>query len=104
MTTYRPWGLARRQARSLPSLLSTVSVACFLFALYLAKLARTDVGSFFGAIFAMWVGEWLGRKKTIMLGTTLMLIGMMFQDHSLNTTAYFPQVPSSKPPHLAFPK
>lgn len=37
----------------------------------------TDVGSFFGALAAMWVGDWVGRKKTIMLGTTLMLIGIL---------------------------
>ena len=38
-----------------------------------------DVGSFFGAIAAMWVGDWLGRKKTIMLGTSIMLVGAILQ-------------------------
>ena len=27
----------------------------------------------------MWIGEWLGRKKTIMLGTSIMLIGAVLQ-------------------------
>lgn len=38
-----------------------------------------DVGSFFGAIAAMWIGEILGRRRTILLGTTIMLVGAILQ-------------------------
>ena len=38
-----------------------------------------DVGCFFGAVFAMWLGEKLGRKKTILVGTTIMSIGAVLQ-------------------------
>lgn len=41
-----------------------------------------DVGCFFGAIFASWVGEKLGRKKSILLGTSIMLIGAVLQTSS----------------------
>lgn len=34
-----------------------------------------DVGSFFGAILAFDLGERLGRKKTILLGTSIMVVG-----------------------------
>jgi MFS family permease len=49
-----------------PSLLGTVT------AIY-------DVGCFFGAIFAFVIGDWLGRKKTILVGTTVMSIGAILQ-------------------------
>ncbi|KAI4119247.1 MAG: hypothetical protein LQ345_000841 [Seirophora villosa] len=38
-----------------------------------------DVGCFFGAIAAFSLGEILGRKKTILLGTTIMSIGAILQ-------------------------
>ncbi|KAL9635818.1 MAG: hypothetical protein Q9204_002476 [Flavoplaca sp. TL-2023a] len=38
-----------------------------------------DVGCFFGAIAAFSFGEMLGRKKTILLGTTIMSIGAILQ-------------------------
>ncbi|KAF1344962.1 general substrate transporter [Delphinella strobiligena] len=38
-----------------------------------------DVGCFFGAIAAVVIGEPLGRKKTILLGTTIMSIGAILQ-------------------------
>ncbi|KAI4172505.1 MAG: hypothetical protein LQ343_003499 [Gyalolechia ehrenbergii] len=38
-----------------------------------------DVGCFFGAILAFSLGEILGRKKTIFLGTTVMAIGAILQ-------------------------
>jgi MFS family permease len=49
-----------------------------------AKLQSTvtaiyDVGCFFGAISTIWIGEALGRKKTILLGTTIMSIGAILQ-------------------------
>ena len=38
-----------------------------------------DIGCFFGAIAAYFVGDWLGRKKTVLLGTTIMSIGALLQ-------------------------
>ncbi|KAI9687689.1 MAG: hypothetical protein M1820_010377 [Bogoriella megaspora] len=41
--------------------------------------ALYDVGCFFGAIAAFVLGDILGRKKTILLGTTIMSIGAILQ-------------------------
>lgn len=38
-----------------------------------------DIGCFFGAICAIIVGDVLGRKKTILLGTTIMSVGAILQ-------------------------
>lgn len=38
-----------------------------------------DVGCFFGAILAFVIGEPLGRKKSILVGTTIMSIGAILQ-------------------------
>ena len=44
-----------------------------------------DVGCFFGAIVAFTIGERLGRKKTILIGTTIMAVGCILQ-----TSAFSP--------------
>jgi len=44
-----------------------------------------DIGCFFGAIIAFTVGERLGRKKTILIGTTTMAVGCILQ-----TSAFSP--------------
>ncbi|KAI1075299.1 general substrate transporter [Whalleya microplaca] len=49
-----------------------------------AKLQSTvtaiyDVGCFFGALSTIWIGEKLGRKNTILTGTTIMSIGAILQ-------------------------
>lgn len=41
--------------------------------------ALYDVGCFFGAIFAVIFGEKLGRKRTIICGTTIMSVGALLQ-------------------------
>lgn len=38
-----------------------------------------DVGCFFGAIAAFSIGERLGRKKAVLLGTTVMAVGAILQ-------------------------
>ena len=38
-----------------------------------------DVGCFFGAVIAFWLGEVLGRKNTILVGTTIMTVGAILQ-------------------------
>ncbi|KAI1340981.1 general substrate transporter [Xylariaceae sp. FL0016] len=49
-----------------------------------AKLQSTvtaiyDIGCFLGAISTIWIGERLGRKNTILTGTTIMSIGAILQ-------------------------
>ncbi|KAL1632557.1 hypothetical protein SLS56_003456 [Neofusicoccum ribis] len=41
-----------------------------------------DIGCFFGAILAFMIGERLGRKKCVLLGTTIMSIGAIIQTAS----------------------
>lgn len=48
-----------------------------------------DVGCFIGAIFAFTAGERLGRKKSILLGTTIMVIGTILQVSSYSLTQMF---------------
>lgn len=48
-----------------------------------------DVGCFFGAIFAFTVGERLGRKKAILLGTTIMAVGAILQITSFSLAQMF---------------
>ncbi|KAF2230698.1 general substrate transporter [Viridothelium virens] len=47
--------------------------------------ALYDVGCFFGAIGAFVIGDYLGRKKTILLGTTIMSIGAILQIAAFST-------------------
>ncbi|KAJ5222807.1 uncharacterized protein N7469_009047 [Penicillium citrinum] len=41
-----------------------------------------DVGCFLGSIFAYWLGERLGRRNAVLLGTTIMSIGALLQTSS----------------------
>lgn len=43
-----------------------------------------DIGCFFGAILVCAIGDPLGRKKCILLGTTIMSIGAIIQTASYN--------------------
>ena len=38
-----------------------------------------DIGCFFGAMAAFVIGEPLGRKRSVLLGTTIMSIGAILQ-------------------------
>ena len=49
------------------------------------KLGSDDVGCFFGAIAAFSLGEMLGRRKTVLLGTTIMSIGAILQITAYST-------------------
>lgn len=42
-------------------------------------VAIYDIGCFIGAIAAAWVGEMIGRKRSILLGTAIMAIGAILQ-------------------------
>ncbi|KAJ5742723.1 Major facilitator superfamily domain general substrate transporter [Penicillium nucicola] len=48
-----------------------------------------DIGCFFGAILAFTVGERLGRKKSIILGTVIMAIGTILQASSYSLPQMF---------------
>ena len=48
-----------------------------------------DVGCFLGAILAFTLGERLGRKKSILLGTALMTIGTVLQAASYSLAQMF---------------
>lgn len=41
-----------------------------------------DVGCFLGSLFAYWLGEKLGRRNTVIVGTTIMSIGALLQASS----------------------
>ena len=42
-------------------------------------VAIYDIGCFFGAVSAAWLGEVLGRRKSVLVGTTIMTIGAVLQ-------------------------
>lgn len=42
-------------------------------------IASYNLGCFFGAIACIWVGDWLGRKKTIWVGSAIMVVGAALQ-------------------------
>ncbi len=42
-------------------------------------VAIYDIGCFFGAVSAAWLGEVLGRRKSVLLGTTIMTVGAVLQ-------------------------
>ena len=48
-----------------------------------------DVGCFIGAIVAFTVGERLGRKKSIILGSTIMGVGVILQCSSFSLAQMF---------------
>ena len=48
-------------------------------------VALYDVGCFFGAVAAFSLGERLGRKKTILVGTSIMTIGAIIQIAAYST-------------------
>lgn len=48
-----------------------------------------DVGCFLGAIFATWLGEKLGRRKTVLVGTTIMTIGAILQISAFSVAQMF---------------
>lgn len=47
------------------------------------------IGCFFGALLAFTAGEKLGRKKTILLGTTVMTVGAILKSASQNLPMMF---------------
>lgn len=43
------------------------------------SIASYTVGCFFGAITCIFVGNWLGRRRTILLGSSVMIVGAILQ-------------------------
>lgn len=43
-----------------------------------------DIGCFFGAILVFIIGDPLGRKKSILVGTTVMSVGAIMQIAAMN--------------------
>ena len=52
------------------------------------SVAAYNVGCFFGAITTIFIGNPLGRRKTIFLGSSIMIIGAILQC-SASTLAHF---------------
>lgn len=42
------------------------------------------LGCFFGACATIWIGNWLGRRRTIFVGSTIMVIGAAIQCSSFS--------------------
>ncbi len=52
-------------------------------------VAIYDVGCFLGAVAAAWVGEMIGRRKSVLVGTTVMSIGAILQITSFSLGQMF---------------
>lgn len=48
-----------------------------------------DIGCFLGAILAFTLGDRLGRKKSILLGATIMVVGTILQASSFSLAQMF---------------
>jgi len=48
------------------------------------SVASYNVGCFFGAISCIWIGDWLGRRKTIFLGSAIMVVGAALQSSAFS--------------------
>lgn len=64
----------------------------FIVAIYVSALplfigmptscSTQEIGCLIGALSNLWVGDWLGRRKTIVLGGIIMIIGAILQASS----------------------
>jgi sugar porter (SP) family MFS transporter len=52
------------------------------------SVASYNVGCFFGAIICIWLGNWLGRRKTIWLGSAIMVVGAALQTAAMELTMF----------------
>lgn len=48
------------------------------------------LGCFFGAVATIWLGNILGRKRTIMIGSSIMIIGAILQASSFSLGQLIP--------------
>lgn len=47
-------------------------------------IASYNLGCFAGAVICIWLGEFLGRKRTIFLGSAIMVVGAAIQTSSFS--------------------
>lgn len=52
------------------------------------SVASYNVGCFVGAIACIWIGDWLGRKKTIFLGSAIMVVGAALQASAMSLSHF----------------
>ncbi|KAI9000876.1 general substrate transporter [Trametes punicea] len=57
-------------------------------------VAIYEIGCLIGALSNLWVGDWLGRRKTIVLGGIIMIIGAILQTTSFSYAQMTSTVPS----------
>ncbi|KAI5247323.1 general substrate transporter [Aureobasidium subglaciale] len=62
-TEHPPIGVSKAYT----STVQGISIACY------------NLGCFVGALATIWIGDWLGRRKTIFLGSAIMVIGATLQ-------------------------
>jgi len=55
------------RTKAYTSTVQGISIACY------------NLGCFVGALMTIWIGDWLGRRKTIFLGSAIMVIGATLQ-------------------------
>lgn len=55
------------QTKAYTSTVQGISIACY------------NLGCFVGALMTIWIGDWLGRRKTIFLGSAIMVVGATLQ-------------------------
>jgi MFS family permease len=48
----------------------------------MGKVGAYTLGCFFGAVATIWLGNLLGRKRTIFIGSVIMIIGAVLQTAS----------------------
>lgn len=48
------------------------------------------LGCFFGAVATIWLGNYLGRKRTILVGSTIMIVGAILQASSFSLGQLIP--------------
>ncbi|KAL1944300.1 hypothetical protein VTO73DRAFT_3485 [Trametes versicolor] len=49
-------------------------------------VAVYEIGCLIGALSNLWIGDWLGRRKTIVLGGIIMIVGAILQTTSFSYT------------------
>ncbi|KAI4737473.1 general substrate transporter [Aureobasidium sp. EXF-12298] len=62
-TEYPPAGVSKAYT----STVQGISIACY------------NLGCFVGALMTIWIGDWLGRRKTIFVGSAIMVVGATLQ-------------------------
>ena len=51
-------------------------------------MASYNLGCFFGAVVTIWIGDLLGRRKTIFFGSSIMIVGAVLQCTSFSLAQF----------------